>query len=253
MQLRNQHTLLYTLYAKMELPVNQLETSSMGQFNPNQVNLISHTLCPFVQRSVILLTEQGTSFQRLDIDLANKPDWFKAVSPLGKVPVLVTNKPSSLFESQVICEYLDEIHPTSLHPKDPYEKARHRSWIEFGSGLLGAIASLYSAKEQDEFESFIDAISQKLAQLESQLDNGPYFSGQDFHIIDGVYGPIFRYFDTIEQIIDADFFDQVHKVNVWRSALANRPSIINAVSANYSENLKGFLKARNGYLASLMD
>ena len=65
------------------------------EFSDNQINLISHALCPYVQRSVILLIEQQIPFKRLDIDLANKPDWFNDISPLGKVPVLITNHTSS--------------------------------------------------------------------------------------------------------------------------------------------------------------
>ena len=47
--------------------------------------LISHPLCPYVQRAVIALAEKGVAFERIDVDLANKPDWFKALSPLGAV------------------------------------------------------------------------------------------------------------------------------------------------------------------------
>ena len=39
------------------------------------LKLISHKLCPYVQRAVIALTEKGVAFERIDIDLANKPDW----------------------------------------------------------------------------------------------------------------------------------------------------------------------------------
>ena len=86
------------------------------------LKLISHKLCPYVQRAVIALTEKGIPFERIDIDLANKPDWFLKISPLGKVPVLVVERDGSevaLFESNVICEYIEETFPdTKLHPQD---------------------------------------------------------------------------------------------------------------------------------------
>ncbi len=41
-----------------------------------KLKLISHKLCPYVQRAVIALTEKGVAFERIDIDLDNKPDWF---------------------------------------------------------------------------------------------------------------------------------------------------------------------------------
>lgn len=217
-----------------------------------EITLISHVLCPYVQRSIILLTEQNTPFQRVDIDLANKPTWFKQVSPLGKVPLLMLEGKDSLFESQVICEYLDEINQASLHPNNAYEIAHHRSWIEFGSGILGNIANLYSAKDNTGLEQSIDSIQSKLTQLESQLSQPPYFSGDRFQIIDAVYAPIFRYFDTLEKIIDCSFFEQLPKVSNWRKALSQRPSVKAAVAHDYAENLRIFLKARQGYLATLI-
>lgn len=56
------------------------------------LKLISHKLCPYVQRAVIALLEKGVPFERIDIDLAHKPDWFLKISPLGKVPVLVVHR-----------------------------------------------------------------------------------------------------------------------------------------------------------------
>ena len=53
-----------------------------------KLTLISHVLCPYVQRAVIALKEKGADFERIDVDLSQKPDWFLKISPLGKVPVL---------------------------------------------------------------------------------------------------------------------------------------------------------------------
>jgi glutathione S-transferase len=71
------------------------------------LHLISHALCPYVQRAAISLTEKGVTFERTDIDLSNKPDWFLAISPLGKTPVLVVDG-TPIFESAVILEYLED-------------------------------------------------------------------------------------------------------------------------------------------------
>ena len=119
------------------------------------LKLISHVLCPYVQRAVIALTEKGVPFERIDIDLAHKPDWFLALSPLGKTPVLVTDE-GPIFESAVICEYLDETVGASLHPAAPYARARHRAWIEFASATLNAIWSYYTAR--DEAASWLEAV-----------------------------------------------------------------------------------------------
>src|SRR4051794_30373853 len=108
------------------------------------LKLISHKLCPYVQRAVIALTEKGVSFERIDIDLSKKPDWFVAISPLGKTPVLQVGD-KAIFESAVILEYLEETHAWPLHPADPLVRAEHRGWIEFGSAVLADIAGFYAA------------------------------------------------------------------------------------------------------------
>jgi glutathione S-transferase len=60
----------------------------------------------------------------------------------------VVDEDTSLFESAVICEFIDEVTPGSLHPEDPFKKAYHRAWIEFGSEILNNIGRLYNAKKQ---------------------------------------------------------------------------------------------------------
>lgn len=217
-----------------------------------EITLISHVLCPFVQRSVILLKEQGASYQRLDIDLANKPDWFTKVSPLGKVPVLMLEGKDSLFESQVICEYLDEVNSSSMHPDNAYDKAHHRSWIEFGSGILGDIVGVYSAKDKAGLEQSLLNIQTKLSQVENQLSQGPFFSGEKFQVIDAVYGPIFRYFNNLEKYIDCSFFDTLPRINAWRHALSQRASVQTAVTSDYPQKLDVFFKAKDSYLSSLI-
>src|SRR5215467_6182422 len=132
------------------------------------LRLISHKLCPYVQRAVIALTEKGVPFERIDIDLAHKPDWFLKISPLGKTPVLVVGD-HAIFESAVILEYLEETQANPLHPADALRRAEHRSWIEFGSAALNDIAGLYSASDQAAFEAKAGKLSEKFAWLESRL------------------------------------------------------------------------------------
>jgi len=95
-----------------------------------QPALVSHHLCPYVQRAAIALHQKGVSFERVNIDLAAKPGWFTALSPLGKVPALKVaqaNRQVAIFESAVILEYLEETEPHPLHPADPLGRAEHRS------------------------------------------------------------------------------------------------------------------------------
>ena len=99
------------------------------------LKLISHKLCPYVQRAVIALTEKGIEFERIDIDLGNKPEWFLAISPLGKTPVLQVGD-VAIFESAVILEYLEETEAKPLHPVDPLRRASERVVVEQVGGRV---------------------------------------------------------------------------------------------------------------------
>ena len=213
--------------------------------------LVSHHLCPYVQRAAITLAEKEIPHQRSYIDLGDKPRWFSVVSPLGRVPLLRVDD-AVLFESAVICEYLDEVTPRSLHPADPLEKAEHRSWIEFGSSVLDAIGGFYNAPDAEVFEGKRQRLADKFAWLEAHLGDGPYFAGPRFHLVDAVYGPVFRYFDVFDRIGDFGFFATTPRVRAYRAALAGRPSIREAVAADYPERLMAFLKRRGSYLSTLI-
>jgi len=215
------------------------------------IKLISHNLCPYVQRAVIALTEKGVAFERIDIDLANKPDWFLKISPLGKTPVLVVDD-EAIFESAVILEYLEETQPNPMHPADPLTRARHRSWMEFGSAILNDIAGLYAAPNQKTFDVKVAALTDKFAKLETALGDGPLFAGADFSLVDAVFGPVFRYFDTFETIADFGFFAATPKVAAWRKTLSSRASVANAVTPDYPQNLERFLNQRNSFISGLM-
>ena len=113
---------------------------------PEALTLVSHPLCPYVHRAAIVLREKGVPFERRWVDLADKPAWFTAISPLGKTPVLLV-RDEPVFESAVICEYLDETLAPRLHPADPLERARHRGWMEFGSQVLNSVWAYYTAPD----------------------------------------------------------------------------------------------------------
>jgi glutathione S-transferase len=216
-----------------------------------KLTLISHHLCPYVQRAVIALTEKDVAFERVTVDLANKPDWFRALSPLGKTPVLKVDE-TAIFESAVILEYLEETQPDPLHPRDALSRAEHRSLIEYSSAVLNEVWGFYSAPDEPAFEARRKQLADRFVWLENRIVGTPWLDGADFSLVDAVFGPVFRYFDVFDTIADFGVFDGLPKVQAWRSALAQRPSVRNAVTADYPERLHGFLLARRSHLSALM-
>ncbi|PYC46324.1 glutathione S-transferase family protein [Litorivita pollutaquae] len=218
-----------------------------------KLKLVSHHLCPYVQRAAIALSEKGVPFDREWIDLADRPEWFKSASPLGKVPLLMisddqVSEPTALFESAVIVEFLEDTEPNPLHPSDPVERARHRAWIEFASSVLNGIGRLYNAPSND----VLDVETEKLRGMFTRLENDlearsgsselTYFAGDRFSLVDAAFGPVFRYLDTFEKDADLHLLNDSHKrVLPWRNALAARPSVKDAIDERYPDRLRQFL------------
>ncbi|MDM0104217.1 glutathione S-transferase family protein [Variovorax sp. J22R24] len=222
----------------------------------SRLTLVSHLLCPYVQRAAIALLEKNVPFERVVIDLSQKPDWFVAISPLGKVPLLRVPLPGGketiLFESNVICEYLEETQAgVRLHPEDPLARAEHRAWMEFGSAILADLWGYETTRDPDVFEQKRQALIAKFERVESALGEGPYFAGDRFSLVDAVFAPVFRYFDVFDEIADSHIFDAMPKARAWRQALAERPSVRNAVVPEYPKHLREFLQKHDAHLLTL--
>lgn len=223
---------------------------------PHPLTLVSHLLCPYVQRAAIALREKAVPFERVVIDLADKPAWFVKISPLGKVPLLrvprADDAESVLFESNVICEYIEETQPgPRLHPEDPLQRAEHRAWMEFGSSILADLWGYETTRDAGVFEQKRQALVEKFARVETQLGEGPFFAGKHFSLVDAVFAPVFRYFELFDDLHDSRVFERTPKVSAWRQALRERPSVRDAVVPEYRQHLHAFLQKHEAHLLTL--
>ena len=82
--------------------------------------------------------------------------------------------------------------------------------------------------------------------------SGPWFAGDRFSLVDAVYGPIFRYFDTFDRIDDFGILDGKPLVQSWRKALSKRQSVKEAVGLDYPRRLHAFLLAKGSYLSGII-
>jgi glutathione S-transferase len=216
--------------------------------NTAKPELISFKLCPYVQRSVIMLTEKGVEFDTAYVDLSNKPAWFLELSPLGKVPVLRVGD-AVLFESAVINEYLDETHSPALHPGDPLRRAHNRAWIEFGGELLKCRYGLMTAKDREGFDTYKAQVDKALSRLEGQLGQGPYFNGAEFSLVDAAYAPLLIRLAVMEDACGLGLFDAVPRVRAWHEALMAYPAVKASLFSGFMEDMAAYIKGRNGYIA----
>ena len=219
--------------------------------NHPDLTLISHHLCPYVQRAAIALNERQVPFERRNIDLRNKPDWFLNLSPLGKVPILVIDDDTVLFESAVIAQYIDEITGRKLLSSETPEKYSQIAWMEFASQVISGIGRLYNADTRGSFKEAQSDLEDKFQRVEQALGNGPWFGGEQFTLVDAAFAPAFRYFDVLDDLTGIDVLVSTPKVAGWRQALSKRSSVAIAVAEDYPERLLSFLADRDSYIGRI--
>ena len=216
------------------------------------LKLISFTLCPYVQRALIVLREKNIPHEIEYIDLSSPPPWFYDISPLEKVPVLLVNN-EPLFESIPIIEFIDDISPPSLYPDDPFEKARQKAWMEFGNEILSGIYSFYTSEDESTYRHQHRIIMDRLDILEEHLTQGPYFAGDTFSMVDTIYGPLFRYLNALSSLSGENFFHETPQVRQWSEQLLARESVQKSVPATYMEEIRTYISNLNSIFSQKLD
>lgn len=216
------------------------------------IQLVSFKLCPFVQRSIIMLLEKNISYNVTYIDLEHKPSWFLRMSPTGKVPVLRVGKNDVLFESAVINEYLDEVYPPSSHPTDPLQKAKNRAWIEFSSKLLFDLHKLITTKSSEEYQTIIETIKEAFKTLELNIMHKPYFNGKNFALIDAAFAPLFMRINYLNTLLPLNLYAPKSRVMTWEQNLLTRKSVKISVVPEFFTLYKNKITTSEGCLAEFI-
>lgn len=209
----------------------------------HRLQLVSFELCPYVDRSRIVLLEKEVPHEVTFIDLANKPDWFLAVSPMGRVPLLLVDG-TPIFESMIINELVDELYPEPpLFPKDPLARAASRGWTVFANdeifpaGYAAAVA-LSGDLDGEALAAPLDGLKKSFAKLEAELSRGggPYFGGASFSLVDAAYAPFFRRWRSVETWgrTEAHLLPSFPAISAWANALLARPSVRAAEPSDFA-------------------
>ncbi|MFZ5620768.1 MAG: glutathione S-transferase family protein [Pseudomonadota bacterium] len=207
--------------------------------------LVSFNVCPFVQRSLIVLEEKRVRdhYDIRYIDLDAKPDWFLRYAPMGQVPILIVGD-TVLFESAAINEYIDDVSPgPGLHPLDPLRRAHNRAWIEFLSSVLILRNRMQHASAELETRELAARIHRQLQQLERQLGRGPFFNGQAFSLVDAAAAPLLqRLHWLLELAPDLAILDGLPRVQTWSDTLLAHPSVQRSAGVNLRIDYLNYLQ-----------
>ena len=217
-----------------------------------ELELISFKLCPFVQRALITLLYKDVPHKITYIDLADPPLWFLEISPFEKVPVLRVDQDTAIFESAVICEYIDETTPNRLHPRDPLLRALNRSWIEFGSACIMDLVYMTDTRTPQKFQYYHDELLHKFDRIEEALGVGPYFNGANFALVDAAYAPLFMRTEILRDLIQLEDADRHPRLRAWWEALLAVPAVEKSVVSDLPALYREHVRKKNGHAASLL-
>jgi glutathione S-transferase len=216
-----------------------------------KLELISFKLCPFVQRAIIILKRQKIDYDITFINPMDPPDWFKAISPTGQVPLLKADD-EVIFESSVISEFANDISENDLHPSNAIQKAKNRAWIQFSSSMFDDLFNLVTG-DKETYAKAKESLFAKFAKVEVVKGTGTFFNGADFAMIDAAFAPIFMRLSWINEFTDnALSFNEFNNLSAWSEAILSVDEVKDSVSEGVDDVYYSNIEAREGYLSTLL-
>jgi len=218
--------------------------------------LVSFKTCPWVQRAAIVLREKKIDFEFRHIDRDNRPDWFLAISPHKKVPVLRLDDQVSLFESNAIAEFLDETIAPRLHPEDPIQRAVNRAWTDYVPTFAENVTGCAYADSEDAYNKAVAMIPVSFERLEKALEkqgSGPFFNGARYSLVDASYAPFLQRYFFLDRIRRLGQIEKFPRLNAWADALIGRESTHSFPQAEFEAMYRTNVRLRKKWLSQFVD
>lgn len=156
------------------------------------MKLIGSLTSPFVRKVRIVLAEKKIEYE-FELDSPWSPESnVPNINPLGKIPVLVLDEETTLFDSRVICEYLDNVAPNNkLMPAPNRERIEVKRWEALADGICDAAALIFLERKRPAERQDADWIARQEAKLIRSLDymaeqlrDQPWCMGNHFSLAD---------------------------------------------------------------------
>lgn len=165
------------------------------------MKLLGSLTSPYVRKTRIVLAEK-----KIDYDFELQSPWSEDsvvpnFNPLGKVPVLILDDGTALFDSRVIVEYLDNVTPNNkLMPGPNRERTEVKRWEALADGLLDAAVAARLESQRPAAEqspAFIlrqrEKIMRSLAFMALELGDQPHCMGIPMSLADIAAGTALGY------------------------------------------------------------
>ncbi len=130
----------------------------------NSMQLVGNSICPYSQRARIALEDAGIAHEWVELDFTDKPDWFVALTPAGKVPLL-RHESGCVFESGAIVDYANDLSSQRYLPDDPLERAQVRSWALYAERLHDEARAYFTARTDADMAAARQRLLDRLIKL----------------------------------------------------------------------------------------
>lgn len=156
------------------------------------MKLIGSLTSPYVRKVRIVLAEKKIEYD-FELDSPWTPETsVPKLNPLGKIPVLVLDEETVLFDSRVISEYLDNVAPNNkLMPAPNRERTEVKRWEALADGICDAAALTFLEKKRPTAQQNPEWIArqeskiiQGLEYMAGELGESSYCIGTHFSLAD---------------------------------------------------------------------
>jgi glutathione S-transferase len=182
---------------------------------------------PFVRKVMVAAHETGLAPQltlvRTEVAMTRVNDELLRDNPLGKLPTLVLEDGTALYDSAVICEYLDSLHQgPKLFPAEPLARWTALQRHALGSGLLDLLV-LWRSERARPSSPYIEPFSAKLDSALAVLEReAEALAAAPFGIGHIAIGCALSYADF--RFPDRPWRDGRPRITTWHDSFAQRPS-----------------------------
>jgi len=197
------------------------------------MKLIGSLGSPYVRKARITLAEKKIEYKLVLEDVWSSDTAIHDFNPLGKVPCLVMEDGEAVFDSRVICEYVDMLSPVGkLIPPSGRERVEVRCWEALADGILDAVVAIRLEGIQRTPEQRSDAwiarhrrkVEAGLAAMAKGLGDNAWCAGNRYSLADIAAGCVLGYLDF--RMPDLDWREPHPNLARYFEKLSQRPSFI---------------------------
>ena len=199
------------------------------------MKLIGSLTSPYVRKARVVLAEKKIDYEFV-VDPPTAPDSsVPKYNPLARIPVLVLDDETAIFDSPVIVEYLDNLSPNNkLFPQPNRERIEVKRWEALADGLLDAAVGIRLELQRPEAQRSAswmqreqEVIDRALAMMAEQLAEKHWCMGTPFTFADAAVGCALGYLDF--RFADMDWRDRHPNLARLHERLMQRPSFADSL------------------------